>query len=142
MKILIAFLLFVSLGHAQDVKATDFSQEDGRMRFKDKSFNFKNGNGQMSSVSTSIFMSEKEFKDLKIETINKMLLIANEKAPGQLKNKSTYNPNSIRMDLSQADNTWRVWIEYTAQNDFGATKDGSVFVFYNLDGTYKNTVNL
>lgn len=146
-KIIYLFIAISISSYSQDfekktsIESSDFYSAEGRTNFKEKTFYFKNGSNEYVPVITSIFMSDEKFKEITIAEINDMILVSNEKIPYNIKNRYTYIPREIRIDFVEKENEWRVIIDYTAQNDYGATKDGYSFVNFNNDGTFKNIVN-
>lgn len=51
-----------------------------------------------------------------------------------MKNKYTYQPRKVSLMYSADLNKWIYAIEYTAQNDYGALKNGTVFFTYDNNG--------
>jgi hypothetical protein len=61
---------------------------------------------------------------------------ANIKTKYRLKNKSTYSP--LKIFVAFINNEWTIKIDYTAQNDFGATKDGTTYTMFDELGEFKS----
>ena len=55
-----------------------------------------------------------------------------------MKNRRTYIPKSIRVYYSDESKEWMISVEYTAQNDYGATKDGLTISIFSEIGSYKS----
>lgn len=102
---------------------SDFKLENGRMTAIQKNCLIKNGDNKLADVIITVGCDEEKFKSMSIENINGMLNIINDKSISATKNKYTYNPKIIKLSYMK-DDTWHSTIEYTAQNDYGATKDG------------------
>lgn len=103
--------------------SSDFKLENGRMTAIQKPCLIKNGDNKFTEVIITVGCDEQKFKSMSIEKINEMLNIINDQSISATKNKYTYNAKIIKLSYMK-DDTWHSTIEYTAQNDYGATKDG------------------
>ncbi len=146
-KIITILIIAISIiGYSQNdqlkksIELSDFEKENDRVKFKEKTFYFKNGSNEYVPVVTSVFMTEIMFQSISIEKINEMILLSNDKIQYQVKNKYTYMPRSVRLDHSYEQNQWTVLLDYSAQNDYGATKGSFCIVHFNNDGTFKDIV--
>ena len=106
------------------LSSSDFKLENGRMSVVQKTCLIKNGDNKNTEVIITVGCSEDKFKTMKIEKINEMFNMINEKSISATKNKYTYNAKIIKLSYLNDSGTWHSTIEYTAQNDYGATKDG------------------
>lgn len=114
-----------------------FRSKDGKMSLSRKIIT-EDGAGNKVEVKFSIFITEAQLKELGVENINKINYDALVKTKYTLKNKYTFIPREIswyNSDKSNFKGKWLVSIKYSAQNDFGALKDGANQIFYNIDGT-------
>lgn len=102
---------------------SDFKLENGRMTAIQKNCMIKNGDNKLADVIITVGCDEEKFKSIGIDNINKMLNIINNESISATKNKYTYNPKIIKLSYMK-DDTWHSTLEYTAQNDYGSTKDG------------------
>ena len=71
-----------------------------------------------------------------------MLDIVNEKSISSTKNKYTYNAKIIKLSYISDSDTWHSTIEYTAQNDYGALKDGLNSATFEGSGTLVKFSNI
>lgn len=104
--------------------SSDFKLDNGRMVVVQKNCQIKNGDNKNTEVIITVGCKEDKFKTISIAKINEMLNIINDKSISATKNKYTYNAKIIKLSYLNDSDTWHSTIEYTAQNDYGATKDG------------------
>ena len=98
----------------------------------------KNGADENVNIKFSITITESQLKELGVDKINQINNKALLETKYTLKNKYTFIPREIRWTYSDKGafkNKWLVTIKYSAQNDFGALKDGDNNLFFNIDGT-------
>ena len=98
----------------------------------------KNGADENVNIKFSITITESQLKELGVDKINQINNKALLDTKYTLKNKYTFTPREIRWTYSDKGtfkNKWLVSIKYSAQNDFGALKDGDNNLFFNIDGT-------
>jgi len=124
------------------IKESDFSFSDGKARIKEKSFNIFCINNKFHTFVFTAFIKDEKFKEIGVDGISKIISDSNKRVPYTLKNKYTYSPISIRIDYYDNENHWVVLLDYTAQNDYGATKDGSVIIHYSSNGEFISLVNI
>lgn len=85
----------------------------------------ENFDGSKINVQYDLFMDFSKYESIKDKTIfNKIAKHAINDASYRLKNKYTFKPRKINFFL-QDNNTFRVGLEYTAENDYGAIKTGN-----------------
>lgn len=146
--ILILMILLFNFSFSQDsekateIKFSDFVQEKGKTKFRDKIFYFENGSRELVPVNTSVFINDHAYELISVEKVNEMIQVANTKVNFAVKNKSTYRPTDIRIDYMNDDKKFTIQVHYTAQNDYGATKDGYSFVYFNEDASFKTIANI
>jgi hypothetical protein len=117
----------------------DFKEQNQRMGAYNLNRLIINGDNKLSDVIIGVGMPIDIFKNIDISKVEKMIKIANEKSIEKTKNKYTYVAKIIK--ISYTDNKkWSCTIEFTAQNDFGATKDAISFVTFNELGGFENIV--
>lgn len=104
--------------------SADFNLDNGRMVVVRKNCQIKNGDNKNTEAIITVGCDVEKFKAITIEKINEMLNVINEKSISATKNKYTYNAKIIKLSYLNESDTWHSTIEYTAQNDYGATKDG------------------
>lgn len=92
--------------------------------------------GSEKPIETKFLFSapNEKFKALGLEKINIIIHISNFKAILKMKNKYTYQPRKASLFYSKDKNEWTCAIQYTAQNDYGALKDGTIFYIYDENG--------
>ncbi len=98
----------------------------------------KNGADENVNIKFSITITESQLKELGVDKINQINNKVLLETKYTLKNKYTFIPREIRWTYSDKGtfkNKWLVTIKYSAQNDFGALKDGDNNLFFNIDGT-------
>lgn len=115
--------------------------DKSELKFNDKGFaqltktiSLKNGKNENSNVELEVWVLEKYVDKIdfsKIENMTETTLLAGKYS---LKNKYTFNPISLKITYIK-DEGMLYWLEYTGQNDYGATKDSSKLVYFNGDGT-------
>lgn len=120
------------------IKPTDIVASDDKVKFITDSFFIKNGDDKLTSVKILFSSPSEKYKAVSLEKINLMIATVNIKAMYAVKNKSTYVPKNISLFYSVDSNEWTGVVEYTAQNDYGATKDGKVFCMFDEVGEFKN----
>lgn len=128
-KIIVALFLFTSsLVFSQQtvlIEKDDFKLEsDKRWRVTSKICNLKNGDNKPSEAIITVSFSENMYSKIDINKINDILLFSNEKSKELVKNKYTYVTKIMKLSFLPDTNQWHLTIEFTAQNDYGAIKDG------------------
>ena len=116
------------------INESDFTKEDGKIFILTKKVNLKNAEDENVPVNFSFISKENEFKLTSIFELNRILFKANLEAMYKMKNKFTYVPKKVVFSFSDTKNRWIVKIIYTAQNDYGATKDGTAIGQFTIDG--------
>lgn len=120
---------------------SDFNFVNEKYSIKEKIFQIRCIDKKLHEFDLTTFISKNQMEKLSVDKISEMIALSNEKTTYSLKNKYTYSPKSIRLDFQEKDQRWCAWVQYTAQNDYGATKDSYSFVFFNPDGHFINIVN-
>jgi len=94
--------------------------------------------GSEKPVETSFLFSgpAEKFKSLGTSQINLIIHTANYRTVLAVKNKYTYQPRKVSLFYSVEKQQWTCAIEYTAQNDYGALKDGTIFYIYDETGNF------
>jgi hypothetical protein len=72
----------------------------------------------------TISLSDNIYSTIDLKVIDKIILFSNEKSKLLVKNKYTYATKVLKLSYLTETNKWHLTIEYVAQNDFSATKDG------------------
>ncbi len=115
--------------------------KDGKMSLSRKIIS-EDGAGNKVKVDFSILISEAQLQELGVNKINQVNNDALLKTKYTLKNKYTFIPREINWHYSDKGifkGKWLVAVKYSAQNDFGALKDGQENLLFNIDGTeYKH----
>lgn len=139
MKKLLLFLLLASstIYGQQVVEKSDFKLNEGRYRVIDKPSFIKNGDNKLSEVSVTVGLSQEIFEKIGIEKINSMINLANDKCMSKVKNKYTYVSKIMKLSsLKTESQEINMTVEFTAQNDYGATKDGLFAVYFDANGNF------
>ena len=112
----------------------DFGFEAGQVHSNRREMFIKDGSEK--TVSTPFLFSgpEEKFKTLGLQKLNIIIHTSNFSAILKMKNKYTYQPRKISLFYSENSSNWVCAVEYTAQNDYGATKDGKIFYTYTDTG--------
>lgn len=123
------FLLFITTASFSQestlIKKEDFKFEDGaRWRVTSKPINIKNGENKLLEVLVTVAFSENLYSKIDIDKINEMIQLVNQKSRNSTKNEYTYISRVIKISSMPGTEVWHATIEFTAQNDFGATKTG------------------
>jgi hypothetical protein len=94
--------------------------------------------GSEKPVETKFLFAapQEKFKKLGLQQINMVLHISNYKTALNMKNKYTYQPRKASLFYSEDKGKWTCAIEYTAQNDYGALKSGTIFYTYDEEGNF------
>jgi hypothetical protein len=144
--ILVIMLMISSLAFCQEsilIKKEDFKLEsDNRWRVKSKVFNLTNGNNKPDEAIITISCSEDIYSSIDLNKINKIILFSNERSKELVKNKYTYVTKVIKLSSMPNTNQWHLTIEYVAQNEYGATKDGLNSGNFNENGEVISFSNL
>lgn len=120
-----------------NINKADFTKSsDTTLAIQDKVFKFKAGDEKNVDVFTTIFLNKKDLDTPGIEAINFMLDMAVLKGKYEVKNKYTFVPRKIYLFKSKNNYEWTIILEYTAQNDYGATKDSKSYYLFNNDGEF------
>ena len=136
--LLLLFIVSISFGQT---KQKFFSQNDITYletiaTFKPKTFLLKNGLDEFIEVKIGMSSTKESLNKLTIEKLNMIIQEASIKTKYSLKNKSTYRP--LKVFVAYLDNEWTISINYTAQNDYGATKDGTSYIMFDDLGVFKS----
>ena len=86
-------------------------------------------------IKFSIIILEKQLQEFGVKRINDFNYNALSIAKHKLKNKFTFVPRDINWFYNENLKKWTVSINYSAQNDYGALKDGFEMIYFNNDGT-------
>lgn len=124
---------------ATKLKAANFKSLDPDKYYTDKNFLIKNGDGKLTPTNLMISLPATLYNENEITTYDLMIAESNIKTMYSLKNKSTYVPKEISLMFMETKNEWVCQIEYTAQNDYGATKDGKFYCVFDEKGTFTRT---
>lgn len=92
----------------------------------------------LQKVYLSFACDSINYKELGINAnkLNEMIIKSNLETMLTIKNKYTYVPKKINLVYDPKEYKWTSVLYFTAQNDFGATKDG--FVINSFDGLGKH----
>lgn len=82
------------------------------------------------SIPDSIYNNSK----ITIKKLNRMIMTAHYSAMYSCKNKYTFVPKEMRLWYYSKYNVLDVDCKFTAQNDYGATKDGNDHVMFDING--------
>jgi hypothetical protein len=104
--------------------------------FSSKKIYVKDANDDLILTKFDFFAIKSKLDYLTIKTLNSILHKCNNDVMLDTKNKYTYTPKKIGIYFIESQNRWSINIEYTAQNDFGATKNGKCFFRYSFDGFF------
>lgn len=121
------------------VTEKDFTLNEGRVFIFNKIITIENGEGNLVKVDFSFVSTQEQFKLIDLKTLNEMIKISNTSSKEITKNKYTYVPRIINFGYLDFLSEWAISLEYTAQNDFGATKNDTIVSFFKQNGTYKQT---
>lgn len=111
----------------------DFKHDEGKVFYPENLINLEDADKKQIHVRFSFISSEEQFQELTETKLNLMVFKANLEVMYSMKNKFTYTPKKIVMIHNDTDK-WVLSITYTAQNDYGALKDGNVMVSMTGDG--------
>ncbi len=145
MRTLILFLLLASstIYSQQIFEKKDFELIDGRYRVIAKPCMLKNGDNKLSESLITVSFSQNIFQKIGIEKINSMIDSANDKCMGKVKNKYTYVCKVVKLSSSLKESEdINMTIEFTAQNDYGATKDGLIYINFDKNGDIINVSSI
>jgi hypothetical protein len=131
-----AFLISFSQTKTKFFSENDIMYIDSMATFKTKTFLLKNGLDEFKEVKISMNSTKESLKNITIQKLNMIIQTANSKTKYTLKSKSTYSP--LKIFVAFIENEWTVTIDYTAQNDYGATKDGKTITIFDDKGEFKN----
>lgn len=123
------------------LKQADFKIENGNASIKNEIF-VLDGDEKIVKIKFSFFSTESNFKALDIDKLNEMISKANIKSMFQMKNRRTYVPKEMMVFYSDKSNEWVISTEYTAQNDYGATKDGTTVTSFSIIGEFLRIVSI
>jgi len=123
------------------LKQADFKIENGNALIKNDIF-VLDGDEKIVKIKFSFFSTESNFKALDIDKLNEMITKANIKSMFQMKNRRTYVPKEMMVFYSDKSNEWVISTEYTAQNDYGATKDGTTVTSFSIIGEFLRIVSI
>lgn len=93
----------------------------------------KNGEDQIVNVGFSFIASEKEFKSISLDKINKMIDYSRDYLMLYLKNKYSFIPRKLSISFSDSKKAWIVMWEYTAKNSYGGETEGNKVLLYDND---------
>ena len=140
-------LFFCFVGYSQNTESTILKESDFKVMGDDVKFFKKDiyviaGNEKKILCPFAYSSTLNEFKGIGVEKINSMLATSYIKPMFKMKNRFTYTPVSIFIYFSDKNNEWVSVIEYTAQNDYGALKNGRYYVSFEKDGEFKNLISM
>lgn len=124
------------------LKSSDIVTVGDLVKSKSKSLYVINGDEKPVEVQFSFGCSLNRYSSISIDDVNSMISTANIKTMFQMKNRRTYIPKKISFFFSDKESKWLVAIEYVAQNDYGATKDGTAFSTFEELGEFKDVIIL
>lgn len=119
------------------LKIYDFKTENGKISCKNRIYVI-DGDEKTTQIEFSFYCNENTFKQIEVDKITEMIRYANIKSMFLMKNRRTYIPKSIRVFFSEESKEWMVSVEYTAQNDYGAIKDGLTVSIFSENGSFKS----
>jgi hypothetical protein len=127
---------------ASRVKAADIKIKDDTAFYTNDNFLIENGDEKLTPIKLLVSIPVNAYKAADVDKINRVILEANIKLMYSMKNKRTYVPKKITTILSSKPGEPTEWIcaiEYTAQNDYGATKDGKTYFSFDEMAIFKST---
>ena len=135
-------LFFASSFYAQSTmnyfSTSDLIITDSLVTLIPKTIFIKNGLNEFKEVKIIMVSNKEQFEKLTLETFNLIIQNANRKTKYGLKYKSSYNPTKVSVIFIAKNKEWVVSIDYTAHNDFGASKEGKSFIMFNEIGDFKS----
>lgn len=108
---------------------------------KIKSIYLKDNSDKIVSVKFMFMSTLVSFEKLGLANISLMLSLSNIKTKVRIKNKYTYQPREITLTFNDENKQWTCAVKYSAQNDYGALKNGIIFHTYNEKGEFINTLS-
>lgn len=99
---------------------------------------------ELKKVNFGLLCDSIRYKDhgMNASTMNKMIIKSNYSAMKMTKNIYTYVPKQINAIYDMKEYRWLVVVSYTAQNDYGATKNGNITSVFDGFGTYLDSYSL
>ncbi|MEW5677045.1 hypothetical protein ABGT15_12090 [Flavobacterium enshiense] len=122
------------------LKSSDIITVGDFVKSKSNSIYIINGDEKPVEVQFSLSCSLNRYSSISINEINSMISTANIKTMFQMKNRRTYVPKKVSFFFSDKESNWLIAIEYIAQNDFGATKDGTAYSTFEELGEFKEII--
>lgn len=122
-------------------KESDFLKSSNSYNILNKKVWFKDGNDNLINGKIDVMVDISLFNSELIESLNNTINVALLQTKWNLKNKSTFTPKSILLSVSVGSNPWVAIVKYTAQNDYGAIKDGSTIVYFNHHGNFVKVIS-
>lgn len=124
------------------INQSDFKILGDEIFYKNEFIDIINGDEVYIKCKFSYKGSLNRFSSVGTDGFNSMLSTSNTKTMFNLKNRRTYIPKKINLFFVEEKNHWLCYIEYTAQNDYGATKDGTSYITFNELGEFIEIVML
>lgn len=118
----------------------DFIKVDDRISFKQKPFYIINGDEKLIDIKFSYGAPIELHNSMDLDNLNSMISTANIKTMFKMKNRRTYIPKKVSFFYVDKDSTWLIAIDYIAQNDYGATKDGTSYSTFDKNGDLKDII--
>lgn len=118
------------------LKDKDFITDTNGIRSNRRTILLNDGSDKPVETQFLFSSPQEKFKDLGNEQINTILHISNYKTLLSTKNKYTYQPRKVSLLYDEDNGQWTCAIGYTAQNDYGALKDGTIFYIYDQKGNF------
>src|SRR6218665_912071 len=112
----------------------DFKKTEKGYTILPRKIFLKNAEEEIIPITFSFTASDEEFAKTNVQWINEMISTANMETMYKLKNKFTYSPRKMMLFYDPREKFWIASITYTAQNDYGATKDGTAVCRRGGDG--------
>lgn len=108
-----------------------FNEKD--LAYFTKNIELKNGKNEKSNVELSVTILKKYLDKINFDKMDDMIDITCVEGKYALKNKATFNPISLKINYI-SDDGLVMWIDFTGENDYGATKDSSKLVYFDENG--------
>lgn len=119
------------------IDVSDFEKKDDKL-LVNKKIKFKAGDDSDVDVETFIPVTKLQLDSIGISKVNSMIEWGLLKSKYSVKNKYTYIPRKIGLFYMDKKFTWSVKVEFTAQNDMGATKDATKYYVFDKKGEFLN----
>lgn len=120
------------------LKDSDFTKTETDVVLN-KEITILNGDDKPTFIKIQFNSTKDQYNLLTLQKLNEIIKDANENTKYNLKNKRTYIPKKLIIKWISEDKCWLLGFEYTAQNDYGATKDDVFISEYTDKGVFKKS---